>query len=112
MQSIQIPQDIIDIMRECHWEHDSRYCEFDRSLAITKEGKILVKDGIGAWANERYAEEMQPEEAWSIIRTWWASEAENRDAQAEKLAIENKIAMLQKDLEKLENTAKKRKWFW
>ena len=112
MQILEIPQDVLDIMRECCWENDGKYCEFDISLSITKDGDIQVKDGIGLWGGDMYAEDMQPTTAWETIRKWWEDEADNIKAQQAKKSIESQIAELQKDLVNLESTAKKKKWFW
>jgi len=107
----EIPQDIIDITRQCHWEL-SDYHEFDISLTVSKDGKVMVRDMLGLWADDKYEEDLMPEEAWSTIRKWWADEEENIAAKQTKQDIKNQIAELQKDLETLETTAKKKKWFW
>ena len=107
----EIPQDIIEITRQCHWEL-SDYHEFDISLTVSKNGKVMVRDMLGLWADDKYTEDLMPEEAWSIIRKWWADEEENISAKQTKQDIKNQIAELQKDLETLETTAKKKKWFW
>jgi hypothetical protein len=106
---LEIPQDIIDINRECVWEL-TEYAEFDISISVDKQGKVVIRDMLGMWSSQ--CNDLQPEVAWELIRKWWADEEENIAAKQTKRGIEKQIAQLQKDLDTLESTAKKKKWFW
>jgi hypothetical protein len=108
--TFEIPQDILDITRQCHWEL-SDYHEFDLSITVNKEGEVMVRDMLGLWDSD-YATDRQPDVAWKLIRKWWADEEENIAAKQTKRDIENQITQLQKELGTLESTAKKKKWFW
>lgn len=109
MQSIEIPQDIIEILRVCQYERDE-YCDFDISLTVSREGNVVVRDLMGYW--EDTGEDVTPENCWKLIRKWWENEQENIAATEHKKALEKQIAKLQKEVENLNQTAKKRKWFW
>ena len=110
MQILEVPQDIVDITKKCQWDL-IEYAEFDISIAIDKNGLICVRDMMGMWDND-FGTDRQPDVAWELIRKWWADEEENIAAKQTKQEIKNQIAELQKDLETLETTAKKKKWFW
>lgn len=106
---LEIPQDIVDIVRECQWEH-SEYTEMCIDLSVSKDGKIVIRDMIGCW--DELGEDRTPTIAWQKIRTWWANEEANRNHFAKREELNAEIKRLQKQVEDLDNTAKKRKWFW
>jgi hypothetical protein len=108
---LEIPQDIIDITRECQWEL-TWYAEFDLSISVDKEGKVMIRDMLGVWSGDRCSEDLHPDEAWSMIRKWWSNEQEMIDAERKKCAIEKNITDLQKELSALHKLAEKKKWFW
>ena len=106
---LEIPQDIVDIIRKCHWEFDD-YTEMCIDISVSKHGNIVVRDMIGCW--DELGEDRTPEVAWQKIREWWANEESSRDHHAKRKELEAKIKKLQKQVEDLDKTAKKRKWFW
>ena len=108
---LEIPQDIIDITRECQWEL-TQYAEFDLSLSVNEKGEIIVRDMLGVWSGEQCAEDLNPLEAWSMIRKWWKDEQEQIDAERKKCEIEKNIVALQNELDTLHKLAQKKKWFW
>ena len=107
---LEIPSDIMDIMRVA--PEYAEYVEFDISIGVDAKGQIVVRDMIGVWANADYGKDFLPDQAWAIIRKWWANEQDGLAAKEEKARIEKQIESLQAELKGLENTAKKRKWFW
>ena len=108
---LEIPQDIIDITKECQWEIP-QYAEFDISITVSREGEIMVRDMLGVWSGDKCSVDLTPEEAWSIIRKWWENEQDNIAAVEYKNKLEEQITKLQYEVEKLNKTAKKKKWFW
>jgi hypothetical protein len=107
---LDIPSDVIDIMRVA--PEYAEYVEFDISIGVNDKGQLVVRDMLGVWANDKYGEDFLPDQAWAILRKWWANEQEGLAAKEEKAKIQKQIEALQAELEGLENTAKKRKWFW
>ena len=108
---LEIPSDILDIMHKTQYEHDE-YFEFGLDISVTREGEFVIRDMMGMWQGSDYARDMKPEIAWNTIRKWWANEQDNMSAQAKKDEIKEQIKALQSKLDGLEETAKKRKWFW
>ena len=108
---LDIPSDILDIMRKTQYEHDE-YIEFGLDVSINREGEFVIRDMMGMWQGSDYAKDMKPEEAWPAIRKWWANELDSMSAQAKKDEIKEQIKALQSKLDGLEETAKKRRWFW
>ena len=106
---LEIPQDIIDINRECVWEL-TEYAEFDISISVDKQGKAVLRDMLGMWNSE--CDDLQPEVAWNMIRKWWSNEQERVNAARRKEHIENKIKVLQEELTAIDEIAEKKKWFW
>ena len=109
--TFEIPQDILDITRQCHCELTD-YHEFDISITVNKEGEVMVRDMLGLWADERFTQEIIPAEAWSMIRAWWKSQQDRLDAVRRKTLIEQDIVALQKELNAIDRVAEKKKWFW
>ncbi len=108
---LEIPQDIIDITKECQWEL-TQYAEFDLSLSVDDKGQIVVRDMLGVWSGDRCSEDLTPTEAWIMIRKWWSDEQEQIKAERKKCAIEKNIKALQNELNTLHKLAEKKKWFW
>ena len=106
---IEIPQDILEILRICQYEKDE-YCEFDLSLTVSREGDVMIRDLMGYW--ESTGKDVTPEECWKLVRKWWENEQDNIAAAEHKKELEKQIAKLQNEVENLNQTAKKRKWFW
>lgn len=111
MQRLEIPQDILDIIHKTQYEHDE-YCEFGIDITVDREGDIKVRDMMGIWTDKYHAEDLAPAKAWDLIRKWWRDEEDNLLHQKMKRDIEKQIDTLQGELKALENTAKKKKWFW
>jgi len=112
MQILEIPQDILDIMHKTQHEH-AEYCEFGIDITVDSKGVLKVRDMMGMWTNDKqWTSELEPAVAWDLIRKWWRDEEDNLLHQKMKKDIERQIDTLQGELKALENTAKKKKWFW
>jgi len=112
MQKLEIPQDILDIIHKTQYEYDDEYCEFSVDITVDKTGNIKVRDLMGIWTDEHHAEDLEPAKAWDLIRKWWKNEQDNISAFKHKRELERQIAKLQSEVENLNKTAKKKKWFW
>jgi hypothetical protein len=109
---IEIPSDILEIMHKTQYVHDE-YCEFSIDITVNDKREVVFRDLLGVWdRRESYGSELTPEQAYTIIRKWWANEQENLIAQQEKAKIQEEIVALQSKLDGLEKKAKKNKWLW
>ena len=108
---LDIPSDILDIIHKTQYVHDE-YFEFDINVSVNEKREVVIRDMLGVWQGNDYCKPMKPEDAWQAIRKWWANEQDSISALAEKEEIKLQIKALQSKLDGLEETAKKRKWFW